>query len=468
MKANLLMRTLICFVLVLLAAAAFAQDAPARRVALVIGNSAYESGPLRNAVNDAVDMAAALQDLGFSVILGRDANKKTMYQLIERFGSEIRGAGIALFYYSGHAVQSGGENYLIPMGADISLASDVEIEAVQLQRLIGRMNAGEAGANVILLDACRNNPFPQATRGMEKGLSVVGTKPPESLIVYATEAGETADDGDGRNGVFTTALLRHIRRTDEFAVIVRDVSAEVRRQTNQKQKPVRYDTLTRAIHLAEPRAQAAVVPEVETPRAPTLTETRSYGSLVVTTTPSGATISVDGVVQGTSPLVLNDRKTGIASVSAQLDGYADASEKKIIEAGKTAHLAWTLVRKKIAIGDSYAGGIVFYLDRKGRGMVAAPSDQSSGASWNDAARLCDELVLNGFSDWKLPSQDDLGFMYTNLHESGRGGFAPAWYWNSAEDWSGTIARLLNFSNGRQGSNSKVYNYHVRAVRAFTQ
>ena len=101
------------------------------RYALVIGsNSAYAVGPLRNPVNDATDMAGALQKMGFSVALGLDASKKTMYQLIEQFGKDLRGAEIALFYYSGHGVQAEGQNYLIPIGADISLASDVEIEGV--------------------------------------------------------------------------------------------------------------------------------------------------------------------------------------------------------------------------------------------------------------------------------------------------------------------------------------------------
>jgi hypothetical protein len=224
--------------------------AQGRKVALVVGNSAYATGPLRNPANDARDVAAALRQLGFSVTLQTDADKKTMYRLADQFGSDIRGADIALFYYSGHGVQANGENYLIPVGAEIGLASDVEIEGAQLQRIMGRLNAGGAGTNVVILDACRNNPFPQASRGMEKGLAVVGQKPPESVIVYATEAGEAADDGNGRNGVFAAALLRNIKRNEEFTALLRDVNAEVRRQTGQKQKPATYDNLTHGVYPA--------------------------------------------------------------------------------------------------------------------------------------------------------------------------------------------------------------------------
>jgi uncharacterized caspase-like protein len=295
--------------------------AQGRKVALVIGNSAYATGPLRNPANDAADLSAALREIGFSVALGSNANKKTMYQLFEQFGSDIRGADIALYYYSGHGVQAEGENFLIPIGADIGLASDVEIEGVQLQRLIGRMNAGGAGTNVIILDACRNNPFPQASKGMEKGLAIVGQKPPESVIVYATEAGETADDGSGCNGVFTAALLRNIKRVEEFTAILRDVNAEVRRDTNQKQKPAKYDNLTRAVYLAggQGAAVANPAPAVVAPAvATTMTVTRSYGSLVVSSLSAG-TLFLDGNAMGELP----------AGAEARLDNNVEVGDRVV-------------------------------------------------------------------------------------------------------------------------------------------
>ncbi|MCX7028387.1 MAG: SUMF1/EgtB/PvdO family nonheme iron enzyme [Spirochaetes bacterium] len=269
-------------------------QAAGRRVALVIGNSTYSMGPLRNAGNDATDMAAALRGIGFSVALGIDANKKTMYQLIDQFGTDFRGSEIALFYYSGHGVQAGGENYLIPVGTDISIASDVEIEGVQLQRLIGRMNSGGANTNVVILDACRNNPFPQASRDMERGLAVIGQKPPESVIVYATEAGETADDGSGRNGVFTAALLKHIGRNEEFTAILRDVNAEVRKETNQKQKPAKYDNLTRAVYLAGSLGVSQVPPG---PATTIFQPSKLAGTMLIRVESAGA-LFVDGKPMG--------------------------------------------------------------------------------------------------------------------------------------------------------------------------
>jgi len=122
-----------------------------KHVALVIGNSSYASGPLKNPKNDAIDMAQALKELGFAVSLGTDTSKKQMYQLIDKFGSDIHGSDIALFYYSGHGIQANGENYLIPVGAEISISSDVEVEGVQLQRLIGRMSSAGSGTNIVIL-----------------------------------------------------------------------------------------------------------------------------------------------------------------------------------------------------------------------------------------------------------------------------------------------------------------------------
>ena len=329
-------------------------DAQGKKVALVIGNSAYATGPLRNPANDAADIAAALREIGFSVALGMDANKKTMYQLVDQFGSDIRGADIALFYYSGHGVQAGGENYLIPVGADISIASDVEIEGVQLQRLMGRMNAGGAGTNIVILDACRNNPFPQASKGMEKGLAVVGQKPPESVIVYATEAGETADDGSGRNGVFTAALLRNIKRGEELTAIIRDVNAEVRRETNQKQKPAKYDNLTRAVYLAGTSAVAASAssaPMAPAPlvavapsAAPTLTVTRSYGSLVVSAA-TGGSLYLDGRAMGELPAGaearLDNVEVGDRSIEIRYATGDKETKSALVQKGQSSSVSFS-------------------------------------------------------------------------------------------------------------------------------
>lgn len=231
------------------------------KVALVLGNGSYTKiQPLANPVNDAADMAAALGRMGFTVLSATDADRRTMRTRIDEFSRAIRGASIALFYYSGHGVQLDGENYLVPVHAEVSVPGDVPDECVPLSRITARMEEARAGTNVIILDACRDNPFRAVTRGIERGLAVIGRKPPESIIVYATAENEKAEDGSGRNGVFTAALLRHIERKEAFTDILLDVKAEVRAATSDKQKPANYDNLTRKVHLFGSDAAAKPVP----------------------------------------------------------------------------------------------------------------------------------------------------------------------------------------------------------------
>jgi uncharacterized caspase-like protein len=180
------------------------QSAPPRW-ALVIGNSSYTGmAPLRNPVNDARDIAAGLERLGFSVSLVTDANRKSMNQAIVAFREKLaldrQSEGV--FYYAGHGVQSKGLNFLIPVGADIRAEVDLDDEAVNAQKVLGSLEEARNRVNLVILDACRDNPLPSAARSSARGLAVVGAAPPETLILYSTGAGQTAADGSGRNSPF--------------------------------------------------------------------------------------------------------------------------------------------------------------------------------------------------------------------------------------------------------------------------
>jgi hypothetical protein len=261
-------RRLALILLSFLAAAAAFTQAPGKRVALVIGNGAYTRiQSLKNPANDAADMAASLRRLGFSVLDRTDADRKTMRSLIDDFAIAIRGADIALFYYSGHGVQAEGENYLVPLNADVTIAADVPEECVPLSRVLARMVDSEAATSVVILDACRDNPFKAVTRGIERGLAVVGRKPAESIIVYATAENEKAEDGSGRNGVFTAALLANLERVEPLADLLLDVKAQVRDATADKQKPAVYENLTRKVYLSGSAASAAPLVPLSPPAA---------------------------------------------------------------------------------------------------------------------------------------------------------------------------------------------------------
>ena len=182
------------------------------RHALVIGNSAYQNTrPLKNPVNDARAMTRVLKGLGFQVQTGLDLSQKEMKRAILGFSRKIEKGGVGLFYFSGHGVRVGGSNYLIPVGAQIRHEEEVEIEAVDLRSVLNRMAAARNGLNIVILDACRDNPYRTAFKsGGARGLAQV-TAPQGTFIAFATAPGSVAEDGGGQYGTYTDALLRKIK-----------------------------------------------------------------------------------------------------------------------------------------------------------------------------------------------------------------------------------------------------------------
>jgi formylglycine-generating enzyme required for sulfatase activity len=324
------------------------------KFAFILGNAAYEVSPLRNTLNDAKDMAEALKALGFDVTLVLDANQKTMLRRIDEFGARIQGASIALFYYSGHAVQVGKENYLIPVEAEISTANDVEYEGVRLGRVLAKMEDSRSKANLIILDACRDNPFPGATKGGSKGLAIVENKPPESMIVYATGAGQTAADGEGRNSPFTEALLKHIARPEDFYTLLLEVKREVRTVTNNRQVPDNWDNLSGRVYLGSasptgygsqpPQASPPTLPQVQTP--PKLQPGAKTAEIFVIANRVGAEVFIDGQLLGTAPNLF----TGIPAEREILvearQGLFVARQKATLKTGELREFTFTLEREK--------------------------------------------------------------------------------------------------------------------------
>ncbi|MDQ7833913.1 MAG: caspase family protein [Humidesulfovibrio sp.] len=248
---------------VLLSSPALASE---RRTALVIGNSAYKSAPLKNPVNDARDMAAALKGLGFEVRLLTDASHQSMEAAVREFGQSLRQGGVGLFYYAGHGIQVSGENYLVPVDAVIQTESDVKFGCLNAGLVLGKMEDAGNGLNVVILDACRNNPFARSFRSAERGLAKMDA-PTGSLIAYATAPGSVASDGNGRNGVYTEHLLRNMRTP---GLSITDVFMRVRigvvAATAKKQVPWEASSLTGYFYFSG-------APEANQPLPPASAET---------------------------------------------------------------------------------------------------------------------------------------------------------------------------------------------------
>ncbi len=178
------------------------------RLALVIGNGNYPSARLINPVNDATDMAATLKRLGFTVILKKNARHQEMEEAIRDFGNRLKRGGVGLFFYAGHGLQISGQNYLIPIGARINRETDVKFQAVDAEMVLDEMaNAGN-NLNIVILDACRDNPFSRSFRSASRGLAIIPSAPKGSFITYSTSPGKVAADGSGRNSPYTAALLK--------------------------------------------------------------------------------------------------------------------------------------------------------------------------------------------------------------------------------------------------------------------
>ena len=243
MKSILMRVSLLCLCLFL-----FTPDQPKaateKRLALVIGNGNYEASPLRNPVNDATDMAASLKKLGFSVILKINASKIAMGRAVEDFGKSLKGRDVGLFYYAGHGIQINGVNYLIPLGASINEETDVEYEAIDVGRILAKMYNAKSRVNIVMLDACRDNPYFQRYRSASRGLAIIAKPPSGKIISYSTSPGDVALDGKGRNSPYTSALLQYMKESGlTIEQVFKNVRQKIDTDTAGKQTPWELSSL---------------------------------------------------------------------------------------------------------------------------------------------------------------------------------------------------------------------------------
>jgi uncharacterized caspase-like protein len=315
-------------ILVLSAAGSVVSDvavADGNRIALVIGNGSYsiDIGGLRNPASDAKLMARSLKKLGFDVTLALNVDQKEMKRRIRDFGAALSTGGsqtIGLFYYAGHGVQVDGENFLLPIGAEIQREGDVSVEAVSANTVLAQMQYGNAdGVNLVFLDACRNNPLSRSFRAATRGLARLDA-PRGSFVGYSTGPGDVSVDGEGENSPYATALASELLRPGEaIEEVHRAVRLKVLAATNQQQTPWDSSSLTATVTLAGPAQQAAAM-------APATAPTPAPASA------QGAALDWENVKDSTSPTVfkafLQQYPTGVYAALAQdkLDKLGDNSQ----------------------------------------------------------------------------------------------------------------------------------------------
>jgi len=233
-------------------------QAPPPKDALLIANGKYSHFPgLANPLPDAERLGAVLQGLGFRVRVVKNGSREEILDGIKDFENSVRGTNaIAFFHYGGHGVQVGGKNYLLPADADIPDERRVATRAVELEEVMGALETANARANVVVIDACRNNPLPTiAGRDSARGLSVLGSKPKNSIIIYAAEAGSVAVDGLF-TPIFATALASKDRTIEQVMKLVR---SEVYAKSSGQQTPGEYNQLFEELFLGEPAGKVFAV-----------------------------------------------------------------------------------------------------------------------------------------------------------------------------------------------------------------
>ncbi|MBI9067331.1 MAG: peptidylprolyl isomerase [Salinivirgaceae bacterium] len=238
MKYSISLILLVCLTLNI-----YAQNT-GKRLALVIGNSNYTTGgALKNPVNDANLMATTLQQLGFDVIKTTNSTKAQMDKAVLDYARRLVDCDVALFYYAGHGMQLNGVNYLIPIDATLQDELSLEYEAVNVGEIVQKFEYYPDNLNIVILDACRDNPIKSFSRGGSRGFKAISARS-ETLIAFATREGETAADGSGNNGLFTEQLVKQMKKPLQIEDVFKQTRKAVLQKSNYKQSPQEWSMLT--------------------------------------------------------------------------------------------------------------------------------------------------------------------------------------------------------------------------------
>jgi len=319
-----------------------------RRVALVIGNGAYTPpAELKNPLNDARDVAQALRALAFDVVLHTDADLRTMQRAVREFGAKLRPDGGALFFYAGHGVQVRGNNYLVPLGARIGEEAEIEDEALDANRVLRVMEESRSRVSVVVLDACRDNPYSRGFRSVTRGLAPMSA-PSGSIVAYATAPGAVAADGTSRNGLFTGELLRTMRTPGlEIVALFRQVTGQVRERTRGRQVPWMQSSLDGYFYFALPATSVPPVAAIQPAPAPpavsiTKEVVREYGTLAIRGRVAGIDVWLDerklGATEAGTALVVNNLAVGTYTVTGRKAGHKDWAREIVVASNQRAEV----------------------------------------------------------------------------------------------------------------------------------
>lgn len=306
MKVRWLLKGAMIGVVWLVATAAGVDAANDRRIALVIGNSTYKEAPLRNPVNDARAMAASLKARGFEVIIRENASKQQMESAIADFGEKLSEGSTGLFFYAGHGMQLNGRNYLVPVDASIVTEQRVRIESTDVDLVLEQMHAAKSRVNMVILDACRNNPFERRFRAVGGGLAQINA-PEGTLIAYSTAPGRVAADGEGRNSLYTEELLRSLGEPGlKVEEVFKSVRVAVARRSGGTQTPWEASSLVGDFYFVAPL-----------PVGPSQAELAFWDRVKMSSSPAELQAYINQFPNGAFVAAARDRIADMTSLRAQ-------------------------------------------------------------------------------------------------------------------------------------------------------
>lgn len=262
-----ILSVLLSFCLLFFTSIAHAFEQVVPRYALVIGNANYQFSPLKNPINDATDMSEKLTDMRYKVTLAVDQSPEQMQAIVSEFYNSITEPdAISVFYYAGHGIQADNVNYLIPVNAEISSLASMQQQALSFNTILTQLGNAASQQNIIILDACRNNPFKiDESQSASRSLAIIDSSvatlsaglapikaPSGTLIAYATEPGSIALDGKGNNGTYTSALLRYIDNSETAEVLFKKVRKAVLKKTKKRQTPWEHSSLIDKFYFMPP------------------------------------------------------------------------------------------------------------------------------------------------------------------------------------------------------------------------
>lgn len=378
------------------------------------------------------------------VTLKKDANHREMMDAIEEFGNTLKKGGVGLFYYAGHAVQVNGVNYLLPIGARVNKEGDVRYEGIDTGRILTEMESASNGLNIVILDACRDNPFAKSFRSASRGLAIVTNAPTGTFISYSTGAGQVARDGDGRNSPYTSALLKYMQ---EPGVPINDVFMNVRQKLRKEygQVPwelsslegkfyfrpgrpsssdiaattaapsVDYEAERRKLEAEEERIKQEAA--LEEKRKAIEEKKRQLKEAAEEATEQRRLAAEQRKLEKQRALEekrrrIEEEKERLAA-EKEAKRQAAAERKKGKRGTKVAMARPTEVKRKGCVENDgrfckYTDGTV--LDTK-TNLMWASKDNGSDINWSNAKSYCENYRGGSYSDWRMPTQEELAGLY---------------------------------------------------------